>query len=148
HQFLEATQLPPPYILVGHSLGGLVLTKYTSQHPEHVAGLILLDPTHQDQVKKLPTPPKLPMAIASHLPRAAALGLPQLTMKGANEVVRQAKHVRTAGAEMRGFLREGRGNDASAQEFGNIPMLVLTAGDYSRLPFETEEQKREIWEIW
>jgi pimeloyl-ACP methyl ester carboxylesterase len=36
----------PPYILVGHSLGGLYQFAYAKLYPDEVAGLVLLDPTH------------------------------------------------------------------------------------------------------
>jgi pimeloyl-ACP methyl ester carboxylesterase len=43
---LAAAGLKPPYILVGHSLGGLYQYVYARLYPEDVAGLVLLDPTH------------------------------------------------------------------------------------------------------
>ena len=41
---LEDQKLYPPYILVGHSLGGLITRYYSSNYPEEVKGLLLLDP--------------------------------------------------------------------------------------------------------
>lgn len=46
---LQALALRPPYLLVGHSLGGLYLQLYARQYPEEVAGLLLIDPTHPCQ---------------------------------------------------------------------------------------------------
>ena len=43
---LQAAGAKPPYILVGHSLGGLYQYTYAKLFPSEVAGLILLDPTH------------------------------------------------------------------------------------------------------
>lgn len=43
---LAAAGLKPPYILVGHSLGGLYQHVYARLYPQDVAGLVLLDPTH------------------------------------------------------------------------------------------------------
>ena len=37
-----------PYVLVGHSLGGLYARRFAQRHPVHVAGLVLLDPAHED----------------------------------------------------------------------------------------------------
>ena len=46
HALLAVSGLKPPYILVGHSLGGLYQAVYAHLYPEEVAGLVLLDPTH------------------------------------------------------------------------------------------------------
>jgi pimeloyl-ACP methyl ester carboxylesterase len=45
---LQAAGLRPPYLLVGHSLGGLYKYAFARLFPDDVAGLVLLDPTHPD----------------------------------------------------------------------------------------------------
>lgn len=45
---LVQLDLPPPYLLVGHSLGGLYQHAFARRYPGEVAGLVLLDPTHPD----------------------------------------------------------------------------------------------------
>src|SRR5262249_27242964 len=37
-----------PYLLVGHSLGGLIVRVFASQFPDEVAGIVLVDSTHED----------------------------------------------------------------------------------------------------
>lgn len=44
HALLEAAQTPRPYILVGHSFGGMLVCAYAARWPESVAGLVLVDP--------------------------------------------------------------------------------------------------------
>jgi pimeloyl-ACP methyl ester carboxylesterase len=44
HALLEAAGIPRPYILVGHSFGGMLVRAYAARYPGDVAGLILLDP--------------------------------------------------------------------------------------------------------
>ncbi len=44
HALLTAARIPGPYILVGHSFGGLVVRCFARKHPRNVAGLVLIDP--------------------------------------------------------------------------------------------------------
>lgn len=48
---LRARKLAPPYVLVGHSLGGLYMQLYARQYPREVAALVLVDATHPEQLK-------------------------------------------------------------------------------------------------
>lgn len=43
--------LNPPYVLVGHSLGGLYMQHFARRYPEEVAALVLVDATHPEQMK-------------------------------------------------------------------------------------------------
>ncbi len=46
---LRAAQIDPPWVLVGHSFGGLVMQRFALDYPNEVSGLVLLDPmrTHE-----------------------------------------------------------------------------------------------------
>lgn len=46
---LRTRNLTPPYVLVGHSAGGLYIQLYARLYPGEVAGLVLVDPTHPMQ---------------------------------------------------------------------------------------------------
>ena len=41
---LDRAAIPGPYILVGHSFGGLTMPLFAASHPEKVAGIVLVDP--------------------------------------------------------------------------------------------------------
>ena len=43
HTLLEVAGLPGPYVLVGHSFGGLVVRLYASTYPDDIAGIVLVD---------------------------------------------------------------------------------------------------------
>ena len=47
-QLLERARVRPPYVLVGHSFGGLNVRLYAARHPDEVAGLVLVDATPED----------------------------------------------------------------------------------------------------
>lgn len=44
HTMLETAGIKAPYILVGHSFGGLVMRRYATMYPDDVAGVVLVDP--------------------------------------------------------------------------------------------------------
>lgn len=47
---LQNASIEPPYVLVGHSFGGLVAQTYASRFPDEVAGMVLVDASHPDLV--------------------------------------------------------------------------------------------------
>ncbi|MEG3193854.1 alpha/beta fold hydrolase, partial [Lysobacter sp. D1-1-M9] len=53
HALLEHADLPPPYVLVGHSLGGLIVNLFARSYPAEVAGVVLLEATSPDDVGTL-----------------------------------------------------------------------------------------------
>ncbi|HZE32817.1 MAG TPA: alpha/beta hydrolase [Actinoallomurus sp.] len=51
---LRAAGVPAPYVLAGHSLGGAYARHFARRFPEEVAGLLLLDPFHEDMAARAP----------------------------------------------------------------------------------------------
>jgi pimeloyl-ACP methyl ester carboxylesterase len=49
HQMLEAAGVEPPYVLVGHSFGGLVMRRFALLYPEQVSGVVLVDPMRNEE---------------------------------------------------------------------------------------------------
>ena len=48
HTLLKAARMEAPYVLVGHSIGGLIARVYAEQYADEVAGMVLVDSTHED----------------------------------------------------------------------------------------------------
>ncbi|HNZ64367.1 MAG TPA: alpha/beta hydrolase [Smithella sp.] len=48
---LKSNGLTPPYVLVGHSYGGLLMQLFARKYPDEVSALILVDSTHPEQFK-------------------------------------------------------------------------------------------------
>lgn len=54
HALLGRADIPPPYILVGHSFGGFNTRLYAYTWPDEVAALVLVDVSHEDQSRLFP----------------------------------------------------------------------------------------------
>ena len=52
HALLDRLHIPPPYVLVGRSYGGILVRLYTSLYPRDVAGLVIVDGSHEQQVRR------------------------------------------------------------------------------------------------
>jgi pimeloyl-ACP methyl ester carboxylesterase len=48
HELLVKADLKPPFILVGHSVGGIIARKFEKKYPQEVKGLVLVDATSED----------------------------------------------------------------------------------------------------
>lgn len=55
---LRAAGETPPYALVGHSLGGLIVQLFVARRPNEVAAIVLVDSSHPDQVRRLADLPR------------------------------------------------------------------------------------------
>ena len=50
HELLIAAKIRAPLVLVGQSIGGLLVRMYAERYDVDVAGMVLVDPTHEDDV--------------------------------------------------------------------------------------------------
>jgi pimeloyl-ACP methyl ester carboxylesterase len=53
HRLLRAAGIAPPYVLVGHSYGGMNVRLYKDYYPSEVVGMVLVDPSHEDWVHRV-----------------------------------------------------------------------------------------------
>jgi pimeloyl-ACP methyl ester carboxylesterase len=54
HAALQSAGEPGPYLLVGHSLGGLFVRQFARLYPQEVFGMVLVDSAHEDQLERMP----------------------------------------------------------------------------------------------
>lgn len=132
--------IEPPYVLAGHSFGGLPVRAFADLYPELTAGLILVDASHPDQWVRWPTPHAdrilevsqkilgwlgwFGLLRALHLARGISAGLP----------ARQTAELR-AGAALPGFAATeaaqirswsvSREQLNAAAPLGDLPLAVL-----------------------
>jgi pimeloyl-ACP methyl ester carboxylesterase len=54
HELLHAQDIPAPYVVVAHSLGGAYAHRFAQLHPQEMAGLVWVDAFHRDWDKFMP----------------------------------------------------------------------------------------------
>lgn len=53
HRALQVVGVRPPYIVVGHSAGGMAVRVFADRYRDEVVGMVLVDPSHEDQTRRL-----------------------------------------------------------------------------------------------
>ena len=53
HALLAAKAIAPPYILVGHSAGGLFVRVFARMYPKETAGMVLVDPATEEDYERM-----------------------------------------------------------------------------------------------
>jgi pimeloyl-ACP methyl ester carboxylesterase len=137
---LREANIDPPYVLAGHSFGGLAVRAFADLYPDLTAGVVLVDASHPDQWVRWPTPQAdkilevsqrvfswlgwLGLLRALNLSRGISAGLP----------ARQVAELR-AGAALPGFAAieaaqtrcwsVSREQLSAASPLGDLPLAVL-----------------------
>jgi pimeloyl-ACP methyl ester carboxylesterase len=52
HSLLVNAHIAPPFVLVGHSFGGMNVRLYASQHSQEIVGMVLVDSVHEDEMDR------------------------------------------------------------------------------------------------
>ncbi len=125
HELLKAAKIEVPYILVGHSLGGMYMLLFTHRYPGEVVGLILVDSSHPDsfELSLAAMPPESPSDSES--------------VKFYRDWFSTTKKDLTLRPE---YLEVG--------SLGDLPLIVLTAPNKTRaddFPKELNDKFNQIW---
>jgi pimeloyl-ACP methyl ester carboxylesterase len=91
---LRRRNLLPPYILVGHSLGGLYMQYFARNFPNEVAGLVLIDSTHWHQGLRVDNSANTPYAGRT----AVTLFMPWIMRRELNDSTAAGEQVHTSPA--------------------------------------------------
>jgi len=71
HDLLQTGGIKPPYILVGHSFGGLVMRRFALLHPDEVSGIVLVDPMRCEEWPPMNQPRQGAVDLGKRLTRFA-----------------------------------------------------------------------------
>ncbi|HEX3821856.1 MAG TPA: alpha/beta hydrolase [Candidatus Sulfotelmatobacter sp.] len=156
HGLLQSANIVPPYVLVGHSMGGYNVRLYASLYHNEVAGMVLVDSSHPDQDNRFP--PELKKMEGNWLREAELMeytmpfGIPRLLgMCDRDPVVRAAEcnfhSAREGIAEMKAFP-ESAAQTAATGPLGDLPLAVLSQDPdkpSSELPPELAKPVSEEW---
>jgi pimeloyl-ACP methyl ester carboxylesterase len=159
HTLLESGQVPGPYVLVGHSFGGLYTLTSAALYPDEVAGMVLVDttapasePAPRSTTTSDDASPDAMDRLAALLGTTARLGLGRL-VSGSDfgDLPSQSRdEMRAAGAtesHSRGTVEEyltastSGGQAAWLEDFDSKPLVVLTAA-VGNDAAEVEKQKQ------
>lgn len=155
HGLLVAAQIEQPYVLAGHSLGGLFSRVYQSQYPDEVAGMVLIDATHPDTFDRQGESIKAMQAMASISSVAARVGLMRLVAAGNNFSLPEADNAALKAdmgsnqywdsqrADIDAFeatLAQGRDSGA----LNDLPLAVLVALTYPEGPSRDTERALQV----
>lgn len=153
---LHNAGVAPPYILVGHSMGGYDVRLYASLYRGEVAGMVLVDSSHPEQRKRLP--PALNDLDASWLREQELLeftlpfGIPRLLGFCDNDVKARAAEcnfhsAREAVAEMKTFP-VSVAQTAATGSLGNMPLAVISHDPDKPQPDLPEDLVKPINSAW
>jgi pimeloyl-ACP methyl ester carboxylesterase len=133
-----------PYMLVGHSLGGALIRIFAARHPDEVVALGFVEPTHPDQLERLPPEARAAqeridkgLGVAATLSHVGIMrltnplgrlhaGLPAADYRAVCMFTSTAQHLWTSRAEFAAWestMAAARASDT----LGDWPVVVLTA---------------------
>jgi pimeloyl-ACP methyl ester carboxylesterase len=146
HTLLVNANIPGPYVLVGHSIGGLYVRQFAAAYAGEVAGIVLLDAAHPEQFNRHPEMLKESndyMRTSTLFPLLARLGVFRLYFAAGGEIdfadlaEPQKSEVKAAWSSpayfesQRAEIVAGPGIFAQARELGglgSLPLMVITRG--------------------
>jgi pimeloyl-ACP methyl ester carboxylesterase len=141
---LQAADVRGPYVLVGHSLGGVNAQVFAHRYPDQVAGLILLDP------------PPLPFISGKAFPDLHRLARQQTSEF--RQAARALQHSEDAAERARGgflealaseneslFAAGGAAQVEAVESFGDLPLVVVGSGQPNPGFGEAAQDFQQFW---
>jgi pimeloyl-ACP methyl ester carboxylesterase len=145
HAALQKAGISGPYIVAGHSYGGLVVRAFTDLYPNEVAGMVLIDASHPDQWARIPVSregklngrlnlftaylARLGVVRLFKLESALYTGLPEQQAAEMQAIMARAETWETSGRALLLWNERSRPQINQARGLGNLPLAVLSVGE-------------------
>jgi pimeloyl-ACP methyl ester carboxylesterase len=143
HAALQASGVPGPYVVVGHSYGGLVVRAFADLYPDDVVGMVLADASHPDQWADVPIPAAAAISGLFNRAEGVLAGIGLVRLLGWNHILsaglplQQAGELDAALARPRSWTTSGavigiwdscsRPIVNGAADLGDLPLAVISA---------------------
>ena len=146
HTLLTNANIEGPYVLVGHSIGGIYMRQFAADYPDEVVGIVLVDAANPYQFDRHPEMQKENesyLRIAKYIPALARLGIGHLFFALGGEIdfsdmkEPEKSEIKAAWSSSEYFESQyaetlaGRNIFADGQKLGklgDLPLIVLTQG--------------------
>jgi pimeloyl-ACP methyl ester carboxylesterase len=162
HDLLQAANIPGPYVMAGHSLGGVTDPIYAAQYPAEVLGMVLVDSAipltsmDPDAYEKYKSQNESAYWLLAALVRFGAAryiigrevygyGLPSNVAAELTALKSNNQAVDTWDAEVRQSLLKLSQQAKAAEDFGTRPLIILWAGHPELTAPEDRAKLKTIW---
>lgn len=165
HTLLVNAEIDGPYVLVGHSFGGVLVRLYAHSFPDEVTAMVLVDAAHDELFNRIPVwrkPIEQKIGMFRTLASLSSFGLlalapesipnrglPNNALAQYRAIAVTTRYFETGVAENEMFeknLAEAR--DAHMNSFGNLPLVILSRGYWDPVPGLSEAENQQAWQEW
>jgi len=131
-RILNHLNLEPPYVLVGHSLGGAYVRGFAIYYPEMLAGLVIIDPADFSETRENRRLPWYDIGLDDYTIDTLIAKWERKAMENKHNDTRPIS-VQEEG-EVLADMRKTDFKEISDSELPNIPVHILTGGRYDTPP--------------
>ena len=165
HDLLQSADIESPYLLVGHSYGGVLARLYTYHYPSDVVGIVLIDATHEDMFTRMPEVFKSSTEqliqqfqtlvalsrfglLALSTEQIPVINVPDGVHDDYRAILASPSYFEGAVAETQAFeesLSIMADYDSSLE---NLPLTIISRGQSEPLPFMLDDQIERLEMVW
>ena len=162
HTILVNANVLGPYVLVGHSLGGMLMRVYTHNYPDEVVGMVLVDSYHEERPIRNPEVTALTQDMAGQFRTFAflssagimALAPQSIPNRGLpKDAYAQYQAITATTAYFETFIAEIFATPESAAEartlhmtsFDNMPLIVISPGQWDVIASFSDAENQQLW---